>query len=209
MYNCIFSAHCTELTCDNSCPTLVETSYLLERNGISMKSPVFASSAQLVDAAIAVLNESAGKFKSVVSSRTVEITELLTYCAICQNWQGSRLHCNVYNLRYSKYIEELKKSWTTKAEPESLEYMRIWANSAKVLIISHIDYVNFGDFESQTILNLLQSRQGTDQTTILVTPDTKQLVGKSTSSQFFAKLTHLIDNNRASTPGCIKGATDS
>lgn len=36
MNNCIFTAHCTETICDKACPILVETSYLLERNGLSL-----------------------------------------------------------------------------------------------------------------------------------------------------------------------------
>ena len=42
MDNCIFTAHCTEMCCDQSCPILVETSYLLERNGIQFSNPVFS-----------------------------------------------------------------------------------------------------------------------------------------------------------------------
>lgn len=199
MYNCIFSAHCTENMCDNSCPTLVETSYLLERNGISMKSSVFNQDEDTIKSADMIINAATDTIKSVLTTGdTVQVAEILTYCAICRNWQGSRLHCNVYNLRYSKYIEELKKSWTTKIEPESLEYMRIWSNSAKVLIISHLDFVNFGDFESQTLLNLLQSRQNTSQTTIIVSPPVSALVGKrsiGTQSGFFHRLTSLLHDN--------------
>ena len=41
MQNCIFSGHCSQQVCDKSCPTLVETTYLLERNNIAMNSDVF------------------------------------------------------------------------------------------------------------------------------------------------------------------------
>ena len=57
-------------------------------------------------------------------------------------------------------------------------------NSAKLLIISNLDYVNFGDFESQTLLTLLQDRERKDVTTILVSPPPNQLVGKPTSLFF-------------------------
>ena len=189
MHNCIFTAHCTENMCDNSCPMLVETSYLLERNNISMKSHVFHSlnNKNYIENATKILQDANHELRVVVSTDTVSCSEMLTYCAICLNWPGSRLHCNVYNLRYSAYLEELKRSWTTKVEPESLEYMKIWSTSAKVLIISNIDYVNFGDFESQTLLSLLQTRENTGQTTIIVSPEMNSLVGKSTSA-FFLRL---------------------
>lgn len=200
MHDCIFAAHCTELVCDNSCPKFVETSYLLERNGISDKSSVFNASPERIATMSRILSESDGKLKVLAAEEsTVATAELFTYCAICHNWSGSRLHCSVYNLKYSLYLEELKKSWSVKTEPETLEYMRIWTKSAKVLIISSMDYVHFGDFESQTLLNILQEREGTGQTTIMILPKpiknrqnlpndvTGGLVGKN--SDFFRRLT--------------------
>lgn len=196
MYNCIFTAHCTESFCDKSCPILVETSYLLERNGIGMDSDVFSASPTIIDNCVRFITESDSKTSTFVVPSyqdTVQFADLLTYCAICLNWQGSRLHCNVYNLKYSRYIDELKKSWSTKGEPESLEYMRIWSESAKVLIISNLDYVNFGDFESQTLLNILQFRQTNRLTTILVTPPIKSLISTKPSAFFNSLKSKLND----------------
>lgn len=195
MHNCIFSAHCTEKTCDASCPILVETSYLLERNNISMSSDVFHASPKLIDQCNKLLESSKGQFAPWIVDDTVKMSELLTYCAICQNWKGSRLHCNVYNLKYSRFLEDTKKSWSLKAVPEDLEYRRIWIDSCKVLVISNIDFVSFGDFESQTLLNILQSRAGDDKTTIIVTPKPSLLVGKGL---FFVRLQKLLEeaNNK-------------
>ena len=70
---------------------------------------------------------------------------------------------------------------------DDLEYMRIWSETAKVLIISNFDYVTFGDFECQTLLTLLQSRQSEGFTTVLVTPPINSIVG-SKWSQFLEPL---------------------
>lgn len=205
MYNCIFNAHCTENYCDGSCPTLVETSYLLERNGISMNSSVFQASDEAIRQMLDILakyNQTIGTV--VVPNRntswdTVKAAELLSYCAICQNWKGSKLHCTVYNLKYSKYLDEVKKSWSMKSEPESLEYMRIWSESAKVLIISNFDYVNFKDFEAQTLLNLIQSRSSEGLTTILVSPEPGSLVS-SGHSLFLQRLQDKYMSNPTEFP---------
>ena len=151
MHNCIFSAHCTELHCDKSCPTYVQTNYLLERNGIDIASPVFRRDEKSIQKSIDLLNSSSGRLVTVQTDNTVNTAELLTYCAICENWKGSQLHCDVYNLRFSRYLEILKQSWNTKVESDELEYTRIWANTCKVLILSNADYVNFGEFESHTV----------------------------------------------------------
>lgn len=197
MNNCIFTAHCTESTCDKSCPVLVETSYLLERNGISMNSSVFkaisdkSTNLSVLNKFVDDLDSSSAKIGIVRTKNTVKYSELITYLEICRNWKGSRLHCNVYNLKYSKFIEDTKQSWTTKSEPESLEYMRIWSNTSKVLIVSNLDYVNFKDFECQTLLSLIQSRQSSHLTTIFIIPDST-LVG---DSKFLVKLTDIFKDS--------------
>lgn len=189
MQNCIFSGHCSQQVCDKSCPTLAETTYLLERNNIAMNSDVFHADVKQVAKYSSMLESCDGKLKTVISKNTVQDADLITYCSICKNWKGSRLHCTVYNLKYSQYIEMLKKSWSAKSETSELEYMRIFSSAAKVLIISNIDYVNFRDFECQTLLTLLQSRAGSEFTTIIVSPPTSSLVG---DSPFFGRLTEII-----------------
>ena len=197
MHNCIFSGHCTEDgACSVSCPILAQTSYLLERNGISMSNPIFKLSQEEMDKYVNLLALSAGKLSSVLVSggvMTNQAADAITYCAICENWKGSKLHCVVYNLKFSQYIEAIQKSWSFTSDDSSSEYMKIWATSAKVLIISNIDFVNFKDFQCQTLLSLLQSRINTDLTTIVVSPPVSSLVGEG---QFFSRLTDMIKKQK-------------
>lgn len=189
MYNCIFNGHCNHFLCDRSCPTLAETSYLLERNNITMNNAVFKSDAKKIQSYLRMLDTNEGSLKVILSNQTVQDADLLTYCGICKYWKGSRLHCTVYNLKYAQFIEMTKKSWSTKSEPDDLEYMRIWSQSAKLLIISNIDFINFRDFECQTLLTLLQSRSGPEFTTIVVSPPLSSLVG---DGPFFGRLTSIL-----------------
>lgn len=202
MVNCIFTAHCMEATCDNSCPMLVETSYLLERNGLSITSPVFHKYSDKIPEMLKLIEDSEGQlggYKVSGDITTIEAADLLTYCAICKYWRGSQLHCTVYNLRYSKYLDELKKSWNMKGDSETVEFMQIWAETAKVLIISNFDYIKFGDFESQTMLNLFQSRQSAGLTTIVVTPPASNLI---TGNSSFASM--LIEKIRTASGQPLK-----
>ena len=189
MQNCIFSGHCSQQVCDKSCPILAETTNLLERNNILMTSEVFNTPKDRLEQFSSIVDSAEGKLRTVISKDTVRDADLITYCSICKNWKGSRLHCTVYNLRYSQYIDMMQKSWSSKSEPTELEYMRIFANSAKILVISNIDYVNFRDFQCQTLLTLLQSRASNGYTTIIVSPPVTSLVG---DSPFFARLTEII-----------------
>lgn len=197
MHNCIFTAHCTEAFCDKSCPVLVETSYLLERNNITFTNPVFSATDDKVRKMLRILASAESRFGVYLiepDETTIQSSDLLTYCAICKYWKGNRLHCNVYNLKYSKYIDELKQTWNGGSESETLQYMKIWSESAKVLIVSNFDYVSFNDYESQTILNLIQQRQSQGFTTILVSPPIGTLVSAKQST-FFTILATMMKNN--------------
>ena len=48
MNKCIFSGHCIKSTCDQYCPAFVESSFLLEQNGISINSNVFHTDATVL-----------------------------------------------------------------------------------------------------------------------------------------------------------------
>ena len=193
----MFTGHCTEdQLCNTSCPVLAQTSYLLERNGIKLTNPVFKMTEAEVTKYSGILAQAAGTTSSVVVSNgalTNQAADALTYCAICEHWKGSRLHCTVYNLKFSQFIETVKSSWSFNSENSEADMIKIWAANAQVLIISNLDFVNFRDFQSQTLLSLLQSRVSTDLTTIIVTPTISTLVGEG---PFFSRLTDLLTKQK-------------
>lgn len=190
MYKCIFSGHCVESQCDKSCPILAQTSYLLDRNEISMNNAVFRMGQSSINKYTSILAQCKGNIKTVVTTLpTSTVADAITYCSICETWKGSQLHCTTFNLKFSKYIEQLQKSWSYNNDSNQVDYLKIWATSAKVLVISNIDYVNFKDFQSQTLLSLLNERINPDLTTIVVSPILTSLVGEG---PFFAKLVDLL-----------------
>lgn len=189
MENCIFSHRCTEPVCDAACPTLVETSYLLERNGITSNNVSFHAHKKEIVSAFSILKKSDGTLGVVISDNTISASNLLVYCAICQNWHGNRLHCNVYHLKFSNHVDSIQRSWSLKDTPEDLEYEQIWVSSAKVLIISNIDYVQFKEFQSQTLLNIIHNRKNNGLTTIVVSPKIQTLIGNGT---FFERLKSMF-----------------
>lgn len=193
MYNCIYSGHCVEAQCDSACPILAQTSYLLDRNGIQLSNPVFRSSVKDINRYKSILSKAAGKTVTVVDLNTSGLADGLTYCSICEHWKGSQLHCTVYNLKYSSYLEMIQKSWSYSNDDSEVEYIKIWVQTAKVLIVSNIDYVNFKDFQCQTLLSLLQTRMAAGLTTIIVSPPLPTLVGEG---QFFARLSEMLRKNK-------------
>ena len=194
MYKCIFSGHCLEAQCDKSCPILAQTSYLLDRNEIAMNNAVFRLGKASIDKYATILAQCKGTIKTVIGApSTSAVADALTYCAICENWKGSQLHCTVYNLKFSRYIEQVQKSWSASDGNSPVDYLDIWASTAKVLIVSNIDYVNFKDFQSQKLLALLEKRSNPDLTTIIVSPPLSGLVG---DGPFFSKLVEMLGRQK-------------
>lgn len=198
MYNCIFTGHCIEeQVCNASCPVLAQTSYLLERNDIKLNNSVFRLSEAELSKYYDILRQSEGKVTSAIVSNgdfTNQAADNLTYCAICENWRGSQLHCTVYNLKFPQYISILQDSWSFGASSsDEVSQLKIWISSARVLIISNLDFVNFKDFQSQQLLALLQDRVGMDLTTIIVTPPITSLIGEG---RFFSRLTSILNKQK-------------
>jgi len=194
MQNCMFTGHCIKSSCDQSCPALQESSFLLEQNKIGLNSNVFHADAALIAKYINIVNNSDGKVQTVIAKNTNQIAELITYCGICKYWKGSRLHTAVYNLRLSQYLEGVQGSWSGNSNLDDLEYQKIWISKAKLLIISNMDFINFKDFQCQTLLTLLQSRDKPDMGTIIVTPQPQALVG---SGLFFPRLQETLNRTIA------------
>lgn len=191
MHDCIFTGFCVNGECDKACPDYVESTYLLERNGISLKSNVFHADPKQIQKYFNIINNSDGRLTTVIANNTNEAAELLTYCGICKYWKHSRLHMVVYNLRFSKYIDSIQKSWNTKGATEESEYTNIWAENAKLLIISNIDYVNFKEFQCTTLLSLIQNRDAKGLGTIIVSPQIKALAG---DGNFFSQMKNIMTN---------------
>ena len=189
MNNCVFTGHCIKATCDQSCPALAEASFLLEQNGISINSRVFHTEPVLLTKYNRIVADSEGKIQTVIAKDTNAVAELITYCGICKYWKGSRLHTSVYNLKLSQHLEDIQGSWKNSSNLDDLEYQKIWVSKAKLLIISNIDFVNFKDFQCQTLLQLLQSRDKPELGTIIVSPQIQSIVG---SGLFFNRLQETL-----------------
>ena len=189
MNNCMFSGHCIRSTCDQSCPALVESSFLLEQNSIGINSAVFHTDPKLLAKYNKYVENSEGRLQTIIAANTNAASELVTYCGVCKYWRGCRLHTSVYNLKLSQYLEGVQNSWSSSSNTDDLEYQKIWVSKAKLLIISNIDFINFKDFQCQTLLSLLQSRDKQDMGTIIVAPQIQSLVG---GGLFFSRLKETL-----------------
>lgn len=186
MYNCIFTPYCTNETCDLACPVHAEILYWMKRCGLDINNPILNSSTAKIQYVTNLIKQNRYTVSAFKADKPVDSAHLFSYVAICNYGLGTGLNGGVYHLNFQQYLDELKQSWQTKFDSDDLSNMRIWNQSSNYLIISNLEYVKFGDFESQTLLSLLQSRDKPDKTTFIILSKKEPLVGSD--SVFFSRL---------------------
>lgn len=176
--DCMFSPYCCATLCDRSCPKWAQTDYLLMRNGLSYSSRPFRMKQSSLDKYISVYEKacSCGSAVTVTCKDAVKVAEVMSYVAVCNTWQGSAMRVKCYHLLYSQYLESVQSSFGGRMN-EDAQYAELWSKSCNVLVISGIDYVNFKDFQSQKLLQLLQDRERKRKVTIIVSPKVENIMG--------------------------------
>lgn len=186
--SCPFKPYCRKAVCKNVCADWAEIQYLLERNNLERNMDIYATSATDIQKHSEWLTAASTTHRVVVSDNTVDTASRLTYAAICQHWKGNAFHCAVYNLNFMEYLNRTQQSWGN-GNDEELEYINIFIQKAKVLIISNIDFIQFKDYQAQLLLNIINNRNIYRQSTITVVPKLNSLVGSGT---FFTRMKEIF-----------------
>lgn len=200
MNNCVLADKCSRTACDKSCPAYTEIDYLLSRNNIPLSSKVYNADFKIIGKYNDILdwhtNDTATVFvRNDAMSSTINAAQLMTFVGICKHWKGNCLHCSVYHLKFSTYLDDIQRSWSSRDNAESLEYQTIWVRTAKVLIISNLDFISFKDFQAQTLLNLIHERNSQGLSTIIISPPVGDLLGDM-SSPFFKRLREVLSTTK-------------
>lgn len=192
---CPFSSQCERAFCDYSCGKNVLFDVMMKKSEIKPQD-VGAISVKLRDKVKQDLAKFKGSTIYITANRgnkmLGDIYAWLAACKLCP-YYGSDV--TVYHLKYSKYLEQLRQSWATKYEPEELVEARCFINTARVLIVSSLEYVQYKDFESQTLFSLLGERSyNREFTTIVIGPEINTWLGPHiTRSQFANRLGIMLE----------------
>lgn len=192
---CPFSSQCERAFCDYSCGKNVLFDVMMKKSEIKPQD-VGAISVKLRDKVKQDLVKFKGSTIYITANRgnkmLGDIYAWLAACKLCP-YYGSDV--TVYHLKYSKYLEQLRQSWATKYEPEELIEARCFINTARVLVVSSLEYVQYKDFESQTLFSLLGERSyNREFTTIVVGPEINTWLGPHiTRSQFANRLGIMLE----------------
>lgn len=195
MNKCPFNITCTHGVCDTSCKYFAEYSHWADRCDIKISNPAFKAKVEDIHSADEVLRaaeredlESAFPHLAATKVNNVVLTtDTLTLYTIHSYCQGIGFYNGVYKLDLYQYFEDIKGTWNNRRPQNSLEDIDIWIKSSRVLIIYNVSMIRFGDFESQTLLRILQDRYDPEKRTIIVVEEKFGFVGKP-DSVFFVRL---------------------
>ena len=200
MNKCPFNDTCSKPYCNTSCGKYSEYNHWLDRCSIALSNPIFLATKRQLREVYSIVSSmdsptdpedsSFVNLKIVQSSKQVHASAILSYALVTMKCTGIGFYNGVYRLDFAKYIADIKESWNSRNTSTKFEDTNIWIKSAKYLVIYNLDMVRFKDFESQTLLTILQDRYDIDKFTTIVLGKNKQglqLYGEP-SSVFFLRL---------------------
>ena len=171
--DCVFAETCDKLRCDYTCGEDVMFNYILNKSGIQTIEDKYDEDVLIRDQKM--LSEHHGNLVCVETNDVVGKTREFVYIYACK-LRGTK--ANLVHISYSSYIQQVRDSWTYGGT-EDLEHIQVRLRKWTVAVISGIDYCMFKDFESQTLLNIIESRRMEGLTTIILTRSLTNIHGNS------------------------------
>lgn len=171
--DCKFVESCTRDWCDYSCGIDDNYDVMYERCNISGIELKYKQEDLIRDWNTIVNSDGVICIQSKdISNKVREIV----YTCICR-YIKAKMGPHVVHVSYSTYVQQIKDSWS-QGVSDKLQRLQNNINNVEILVISGLDYCIFNDFESQTILNLIESRKMENKYTVIVLKDISQLSGK-------------------------------
>lgn len=188
-HQCMYSNVCTEYECNLTCIKGVTSEYYVNASNFPLYSSEFMNYYDDEDFVKFgnIIKDHRRGYGVVVSKGRKYLSDAFFYAAMIIENYHSLYWPEAFMLNYRKYTDAYKRSWTTGEEPDSLQEARYNAEHCCTLIITGLDTMIFGDFESQTLLALLEDRNKAKQSTILVMSDVDNINTNSRSTTTFVR----------------------
>lgn len=186
---CMYCNICTEYECNFTCIKGVTSGYYVDASNFPLYSSEFMNFYTDEDFVKfgKIIKDHRRGYGVVVSKGRKYLADAFFYAAMVIENYHSLYWPEAFMLNYRKYTDSYRRSWTTGEEPDSLQEARYNAEHCCTLIITGLDTMIFGDFESQTLLALLEDRNKAKQSTILVMSDVDNINTNSRSTTTFVR----------------------
>ena len=186
---CMYCNICTEYECNFTCIKGVTSGYYVDASNFPLYSSEFMNFYTDEDFVKfgKIIKDHRRGYGVVVSKGRKYLADAFFYAAMVIENYHSLYWPEAFMLNYRKYTDSYRRGWTTGEEPDSLQEARYNAEHCCTLIITGLDTMIFGDFESQTLLALLEDRNKAKQSTILVMSDVDNINTNSRSTTTFVR----------------------
>lgn len=191
---CPFCAACDRPRCDYSCnrtSTLVSMMDLSEIKPTSL-GKVTPEAIQMIEAYMDKFDGTTGMVLCNKDSKW--LADLYTWVAICKlaRYYGSDM--TVFHLNFNQYMQNLRAGNWGKGESEKMSITRYLVRTVKVLVISGLEYIQWYDMESQTLMQLIGDRErNTNFSTVIVGKHPKDFMTPYTHRPFAAKIYGILE----------------
>lgn len=188
-HQCMYCNICTEYECNFTCIKGVTSQYYVDASNFPLYSSEFMNFYTDEDFVRFgnIIKDHRRGYGVVVSKGRKYLSDAFFYAAMVIENYHSLYWPEAFMLNYRKYTDSYRRSWTTGEEPDSLQEARYNAEHCCTLIITGLDTMIFGDFESQTLLALLEDRNKAKQSTIIVMSDVDNINTNSRSTTTFVR----------------------
>lgn len=188
-HQCMYCNICTEYECNFTCIKGVTSQYYVDASNFPLYSSEFMNFYTDEDFVRfgKIIKDHRRGYGVVVSKGRKYLSDAFFYAAMVIENYHSLYWPEAFMLNYRKYTDSYRRSWTTGEEPDSLQEARYNAEHCCTLIITGLDTMIFGDFESQTLLALLEDRNKAKQSTIIVMSDVDSINTNSRSTTTFVR----------------------
>lgn len=186
---CMYSNICTESHCDFTCIKGITSNMYIKESDFPLYSSVFMNYYTDEDFMKFgnIIKDCRRSFSVILSKGRKYLSDAFFYTAMVLENYHSLYWPEAFLLNYRKYTDAYKRSWKTGEEPYELRRSRYNAEHCCTLIITGLDTMIFGDFESQTLLALLEDRNKAKQSTIIVISDVDNINTNSHSTTTFVR----------------------
>lgn len=205
-----FAATATNIPmdCGESCPVWSVTEFLLRKNRLlntNVPAKMTRATTKICETIVDAALSNSDSFVTCIpkSISCNEAADFLTYYSICTRWRGSAFSTVVYNLNFSSYLAEDKKTWNVKSFDNDsyteLDYIRniiqckSEGSSSNLLIISGLDFINFKDHPCDKLFEIIMYRQANHLPFIVVMPEVSNIVGEGL---MFNKLAGVLKEHK-------------
>ena len=195
--------------CGESCPVYAVTYHLLRENRLLNSNVGVKITDSDIQTCRRIFDEEIYKTYPTVlmcngSRSAAEVADIVTYYGICSAWKGSGMSDVVYNLNFSTYIDEDRKTWGSKSSDVTSSKLSAFNNAINsknelgedidnVLIISGLDYMHFRDNPCEKLFEIIAKRDSEHHPLIIVSPVTSNLMGEGL---LFGRLTDMLNKHK-------------